>query len=167
VVDGGIVGPPPQRAGNTRLYLSGATGAVERVREVFAGTALEAIGLPGPAGRASALKLAFASYSKISHVLAAQACALAAGHDVLGELLELARDRLPHTPLGRPEQLAGAGARAWRWGPEMREIAEACAAAGVPDRIARAAADVFARWDAYKDDTRVPLDRLLAELRDD
>ena len=44
-VDGGIIGPPPDKPGTTRLYLSGA--AAERVRALFAPGPLEAIVLPG------------------------------------------------------------------------------------------------------------------------
>src|SRR3954470_23132622 len=39
-VDGGVVGPPPEREGTTRLYLSGPEAA--RVAAAFEGTCLEA-----------------------------------------------------------------------------------------------------------------------------
>ena len=165
VVDGGIVGPPPQRAGTTRLYLSGPEPAVEYVRDVFTGTAIAPTVLPGPVGRASALKLAFASYNKISYVLAAQSCALAADHGVLDELLELTAEALPGTPLGRPEQLVTAGPRAWRWAPEMQEVAAACVGAGIPPELAMAAAALLERWSAHKDDAEVTLDQLISDLR--
>jgi 3-hydroxyisobutyrate dehydrogenase-like beta-hydroxyacid dehydrogenase len=164
VVDGGIVGPPPRRPGTTRLYLSGPEPATSEVAAVFAPTALAATVLAGPVGQASALKLAFASYNKISQVLAAQAAGLAAAHGVLGELLDLAAQTLPDTPLGRPDRLVSAAARAWRWGPEMREIADACAAAGLAPEMALAAAALLGRWDAHKDDPDVTLEQLLADL---
>jgi 3-hydroxyisobutyrate dehydrogenase-like beta-hydroxyacid dehydrogenase len=166
VADGGIVGSPPRQSGTTRLYLSGPEAAVERVREVFADTALAAMVVPGPVGRASALKLAFASYNKISYALAAQACALAAGHGVLDELLELTAQTLPNTPLGRPDNLVTAGPRAWRWAPEMQEIAQACACVGVSPDLAQAAAALMDRWSAHKDDADVTLAQLTADLRD-
>ncbi|MBK3637391.1 NAD(P)-dependent oxidoreductase [Streptomyces sp. MBT97] len=164
VVDGGITGPPPREPGRTRLYLSGDDGAVARVRDLFEGTALTPFVLPGPVGRASALKLAFAAYNKISYALAAQACALADGHGVLDELVDLAGHLLPDTPLGTPEHLATAGARAWRWEPEMREIAGACRAAGVSAAFAEAAAATFGRWEAHKDDQAVTAGELIADL---
>lgn len=164
VVDGGIVGPPPRRAGTTRLYLSGAPDAVDRVRALFAGTTLAALPLAGPVGQASALKLSFASYNKISQVLAAQACALAAGHDVLDDLLELAADALPYTALAAADRLPGAAARAWRWAPEMREIASACAEVGVSPDVALTAAALFERWSGHKDDPQVDVATLLADL---
>ncbi|MFE7648503.1 NAD(P)-dependent oxidoreductase [Streptomyces phaeoluteigriseus] len=165
VVDGGITGPPPREAGTSRLYLSGDAQAVARVAGLFAGTALAPFALDGPIGRASALKLSFASYNKIAYALAAQACALADGHGVLDELIDLAAGALPHTPLAAPERLAGAGAKAWRWEPEMREIARACAQVGLPTGFAEAAAETFGRWETHKDDAAVTGARLIADLR--
>ncbi|MEU0114492.1 DUF1932 domain-containing protein [Streptomyces bobili] len=165
VVDGGITGPPPRAAGTTRLYLSGDAPAVARVAGLFEGTALAPFPLDGPIGRASALKLAFASYNKITYALAAQACALADGHGVLGALVDLAGGALPHTPLAAPERLAGAGGKAWRWEPEMGEIARACAQVGLPTGFAEAAAETFRRWEAHKDDRAVTGARLIADLR--
>ncbi|OQR61432.1 hypothetical protein B6E66_24760 [Streptomyces maremycinicus] len=164
VVDGGITGPPPRERGRTRLYLSGDDTAVARVSALFDGTALTPVTLAGPIGRASALKLAFAAYNKISYAVAAQACALADGHGVLDDLLDLARQMLPDTPLAEPEHLAAAGPRAWRWEPEMREIALACRAVGVPADFAEAAAQTFTRWEAHKDDPAVTGERLIADL---
>jgi 3-hydroxyisobutyrate dehydrogenase-like beta-hydroxyacid dehydrogenase len=163
-VDGGIVGPPPVRPDTTRLYLSGPPAGVASVLEVFDGTRLEPVVLPGPVGRASALKLAFASYNKLSQVLAAQAYALARGYGVEDELRELAGRALPDTPLSRPERLADVAARAWRWEPEFHEIADACRAAGLPVELVGAAAELLARWSRYKDDPTVAVQRLLAEL---
>ncbi len=164
VVDGGVTGPPPRTPDTTRLYLSGDDTAVETVRALFDGTLLTPVVLPGPIGRASALKLAFAAYNKISYALAAEAGALAAGHGVLDELRDLAAHLLPDTPLGRLDQLGGAGAKAWRWEPEMREIAQAWRDSGLPGTFADAAAHTFDRWQAHKDDPDVPGDRLIADL---
>lgn len=165
VVDGGIVGGPPRKAGDARLYLSGEDAeALESVRALFAKTVLEPHVLPGPVGRASALKLAFASYNKISYLLAAQAFALASGHGVLDELLELAADKVPGTLLARPEQVTTAGPRAWRWAPEMEEIAAACAEVGVPGDVAALASRVFLRWADLRGAQDVPLEELIRGL---
>jgi 3-hydroxyisobutyrate dehydrogenase-like beta-hydroxyacid dehydrogenase len=164
LVDAGITGPPPREAGTTRLYLSGDDTVVAGVRALFDATLLTPVVLAGPVGRASALKLAFAAYNKISYALAAEACALAADHGVLDDLLDVAAHLLPGTPLARPEQLASAGPRAWRWEPEMREIAEACRGSGLPGSFADAAADTFERWHAHKDDRTVTSGHLLADL---
>jgi len=166
VVDGGITGPPPRRPGTSRLYLSGDDAEVEQVRAAFDGTLLTPCVIKGPVGRASALKLAFAAYNKVSYVLAAHSYALADGYGVSAELEELAGHVVPRTPLGRPDRLASAGPRAWRWEPELREIAQAGEAVGVPGAVVNAAADVLLRWSAHKDDDQVTLAQLLADLAD-
>jgi 3-hydroxyisobutyrate dehydrogenase-like beta-hydroxyacid dehydrogenase len=169
-VDGGIVGGPPRRRGEgaTRLYLSGPdAAAVDSVRALFADTALEPHVLAGPIGRASALKLSFASFNKISYLLAAQSYALASGHGVLDELLSLAAHVVPGTVLARPEQVTSGGPRAWRWAPEMAEIAAACAAVGVPDDAADLASAAFARWAGMKGRDDVTVEELVRALRDE
>jgi 3-hydroxyisobutyrate dehydrogenase-like beta-hydroxyacid dehydrogenase len=169
VVDGGIVGGPPRRRGEgaTRLYLSGPdAGAVDEVRALFADTALDPHVLPGPIGQASALKLSFASFNKISYMLAAQSYALASGHGVLDELLTLATHMVPGTVLAHPEQVTSGGPRAWRWAPEMAEIAAACAAAGVPGDAADVASAMFARWAGMKGREDVTVEELVRALRE-
>ena len=164
VADGGIVGPPPRSAGTTRLYLSGPAAAVARLESLFAGTHLRPVVLDGPVGTASALKLAFASYNKLTFALAAQSHALAERHGVGDELRELAADVLPDTPLGAPEGIASAGRRAWRWEGEMAEIAEACADSGLSPALLIAAQELFGRWREHRDDNGVALADLLQAL---
>ncbi|MFE0022220.1 DUF1932 domain-containing protein [Amycolatopsis sp. NPDC059021] len=162
VVDGGIVGPPPREAGTTRLYLSGADSAV--VRDLFEGTTLRPIVLGAEVGGASALKLSFAAYNKMTHALAALSYSVAGHHGVTGELRELAATMLPGTPLGTPDALLAAGRRAWRWEGEMAEIASACEDSGAPGLLPRAAEDLFAHWASCKDDDTLTFERLLREL---
>jgi 3-hydroxyisobutyrate dehydrogenase-like beta-hydroxyacid dehydrogenase len=145
-VDGGIVGPPPERAGTTRLYLSGADASI--VAALFAGTPVEAPVLGGEPGAASALKMAYAAWTKgtAAMLLAIRAAARSAGvEDAL--LAEWERSQ-PDVP-GR---LAAAGDAAerkgWRWVGEMEEIAATLAAAGEPDGFHLAAAEVFRAYDA-------------------
>lgn len=161
VVDGGIIGPPPQRAGTTRLYLAGA-GARE-VAALLDGTAVEVVVLDGPVGAASALKLAYASYQKTSRILAALAHGLAGAHGVAGEL-EREAELLRSRPLADTDAFAAAAAKAWRWAPELREAAQAQRAAGLPDGLARGAADALERWAPAKDRTDLGLDELLELL---
>ncbi|MCR6483980.1 DUF1932 domain-containing protein [Amycolatopsis sp. OK19-0408] len=151
VADGGIVGPPPHRSGTTRLYLSGPSKAVGDLESLFAGTALRPVVLDGPVGTASALKLAFASYNKLTFAIAAQAHALAERHGVGGELRELAADVLPHTPFGAPDGIVSAGQRAWRWEGEMAEIADASAGAGLSPALVTAAQELFGRWREHRE----------------
>ncbi|VVJ18824.1 Uncharacterised protein [Amycolatopsis camponoti] len=164
VADGGIVGPPPRQAGTTRLYLSGPATAVASLESLFAGTDLRPVVLDGPVGTASALKLAFASYNKLTFALAAQSHALAERYGVGGELRELAADVLSHTPLGAPGGITSAGRRAWRWEGEMAEIAEACADAGLSPASVDAARELFGRWRDHRDEAGLTLADLLQAL---
>jgi 3-hydroxyisobutyrate dehydrogenase-like beta-hydroxyacid dehydrogenase len=164
VVDGGIVGPPPRQEGVTRLYLSGAVAS--QMEALFADTFLQPIVLDGPVGQASALKLAFASYNKLTFALAAQSYALAEQHGVGDELRELAGAKLAGTPLGQPAGIVSAGRKAWRWEGEMAEIAAACADNGLPPGLLAAAEALFARWQDYRDDPQVTVEQLLASLKD-
>lgn len=61
-VDGGIVGPPADRSGTTRLYLSGdeATTVASRWDD----SALDVRPIDGGIGAASAVKMLFASWGK-------------------------------------------------------------------------------------------------------
>lgn len=163
VADGGIVGPPPRHAGTTRLYLSGPADAVAKLARLFTGTPLRPVALDGPVGAASALKLAFASYNKLTFALAAQAHALAERHGVGGELRELAADVLPGTPFGAPGGIVSAGQRAWRWEGEMAEIAAASEAAGLSPALVTAAQELFGCWRAHRDGD-AGLEELLAAL---
>ena len=61
-VDGGIVGSPPRAAGSTRLYLSGADAG--EAAELFAGSILDARLVSDEVGDASAVKMAYAAWTK-------------------------------------------------------------------------------------------------------
>src|SRR5207247_6450579 len=84
-VDGGIVGPPPLAPGQTRLYLSGPRAA--EVQALFGGTDVDARVVPPP-GTASAVKMAYASWTKGSAALLLAARALARAEGVEPVLLE-------------------------------------------------------------------------------
>ncbi|MFF3166770.1 DUF1932 domain-containing protein [Streptomyces sp. NPDC003273] len=150
VVDGGVVGSPPVRGKTPTLYVSGPAAATERVEALFAGTAVQTAVLGTEVGKASALKLAYASFQKTSRVLVALAVGMAREHGVDQELIEVAAKRTD-SYLSEPQYVAKTAARAWRWGPELEEAADALAAAGLPPEVLRAAASTLARWDDAKD----------------
>lgn len=143
-VDGGIIGPPPIAFGSTRLYVSGA--AADEVRALFDGTPLDARAAgPGP-WSASAVKKAYASWTKGSAalLLAARELAVAEGvRDVLDAEWELSQPGLDARHDGAERSAASKG---WRWTAEMLEIAAAMGAAGLPEGFHRAAADMFGRF---------------------
>lgn len=143
LVDGGIVGPPPNRPGTTRLYLSG--GEAERIAALFAGTNLEARILSGEPGAASALKAAYAGWTKGSAALLLTVRELARAEGVEDALLKEWRLSIPELE----EHVAGAERSArrkgWRWVGEMKEIAHGMAAHDLPTGFHEAAAEVFRR----------------------
>lgn len=152
-VDGGIVGQPPHAPGKARLYLSGReTG---RIEDLFESGNLEAISLSDSPGAASALKMAYAAYSKGSSALLIAIRALAAREGVDEALLREWERSQPGLS-ARSEQAARNNARkAWRYVEEMEEIAATFLDAGLPAGFHLAAAEIYRRMGRYKD-TAVP-----------
>jgi 3-hydroxyisobutyrate dehydrogenase-like beta-hydroxyacid dehydrogenase len=140
-VDGGIVGPPPDRPGTTRLYLSGRYA--EPVAALFAGTSLDAPVISGEPGAASALKAAYAGWTKGSGALLLTVRELARAEGIEEALLAEWRLSIPELE----QRLAGAERSArrkgWRWVGEMEEIARGMAANDLPTGFHEAAAQVF------------------------
>jgi len=153
-VDGGIIGPPARARGTTRLYLSGEQAG--RIARLFAQGPLEAIALDGGPGAASALKMAYAAYTKGTAALLVSIRALAIRAGVDQALLgEWARSQ---PELGaRSERAAGETARkAWRFTGEMAEIAATFDDAGLPDGFFRAAGEIYESLAGYKDAPDMP-----------
>ena len=142
-VDGGIIGPPPEVAGHTRLYLSGPQA--NEVRPLFSRSRLDARIAEGPLYAASSLKMAYAAWTKGSSALLLAARALARAGGV--ERTLIAEWQLSQQALGdQSERSASAAAsKGWRWVAEMEEIAASMAAAGLPSGFHEAAADIYDR----------------------
>ncbi len=142
-VDGGIVGPPPREQGTTRLYLSGTEA--DTVAELFSGTYVEARVVSDEAGAASALKMAYAAWTKGSAalLLASRAAAEANG---VGDALDAEwRASLPELEERLAAAARSARSKGWRWVGEMEEIAQTLAAAGLPRGFHEAAAEMYRR----------------------
>ena len=162
-VDGGIVGPPPRRPGTTRLYLSGADAPF--VADLFAGTIVDARVVSENLGAASALKMAFAAWTKGTSALLLAVRAVARAEGVEETLLEEWQLSLPHLPEQSIAAARSALGKGWRWVGEMDEIAGTFSAAGLPDGFHRAAAEIYRRsprGDYAAEDEA--LERMLAAL---
>lgn len=142
-VDGGIVGPPPRRAGTTRLYLSGRH-AIEASR-LFAGTHLEPVVLEGSPVAASSLKMAYAAWTKGSAALLLATLGSARGTGVEDALRAEWRRSQPELDARTQGAADSAAAKGWRWVGEMREIAATFASVGLPSGFHEAAAEMFDR----------------------
>ena len=153
-VDGGIIGAPVKKAGTTRLYLSG-TRATE-VAELFSASMLNARAISERPGAASALKVAYAAWTKCTDALVLAICALAAHEGVDQALLEEWRISQPDLERKSGRAAAMAAPKAWRYVGEMEEIAATFEAAGLPTGFHNAAAEICARLAPFKDQTDPP-----------
>lgn len=148
-VDGSVIGPPALTAGTTRLYLAGDRAA--EVAALWEQSTVDARVIEGGEGAASALKMAYASWTKIGAALQLSIRAFASQSGVDDALLD--EWALSQGELGeRSERAAAAVApKAWRFVGEMDQIAQSFAEAGMADGFARAAAGVYAELEGFKD----------------
>lgn len=147
-VDASIIGPPPVEPGTTRLLLSGEQAAA--VAALFAASPLEPVVVPGGPGAASAVKAAYAAWTKASAALLLAARALARAEGVESELVAEWRRSQPELPACSELAAVTNGPKAWRFVGEMEEQASAFAAAGLPDGFPLAAAEIYGRLARFK-----------------
>jgi len=161
-IDGGIVGPPARAPGRTVLYLSG--DGAQGVGRLFDGSDLETVALPGGAGRASAMKMAYAAYTKGHAALLLAVRALARAEQVEAPLL--AHWERTHQGLAATSEFTAklTAPKAWRFAGEMREIAATFEGAGLPGGFHDAAAELYGRLGPLKDSQEESLDSVLAAL---
>jgi 3-hydroxyisobutyrate dehydrogenase-like beta-hydroxyacid dehydrogenase len=148
-VDGGIIGPPPVKAGSTRFYVSGV--GAERIAKLLTAGPLEALVVPGGPGAASAVKMAYASWTKGSSALLLAVCALASAEGVEDSLVREWKISQPDLSARAEGAAKGNAKKAWRFIGEMEEIAATFAAAGLPDAFHQGAAEIYRRLAIYKD----------------
>jgi len=148
-VDGGIIGTPPVRPGFIRLYLSGPRA--DEVRQLFEDTPVDvrvvdhsSAGI-GDVGSASAVKMAYASWTKGSAALLLAARALARAQGVEDVLLAEWGLSQPGLEERSARAARSATSKGWRWVAEMEEIAATMGAAGLPEGFGLAAAEIYRR----------------------
>jgi len=161
-VDGGIIGPPPVKPGTTRFYLSGA--GAERISKLLTAGALEAPVVPGGPGAASAVKMAYASWTKGSSALLLAVCAMAAAEGVEESLVREWKISQPDLSTKSEGAAKGNAKKAWRFIGEMEEIAATYAAVGLPDGFHQGAAEIYRRMASYKDGPTPSLAEVLRAL---
>lgn len=145
VIDGCIFGSPPGGQSRVRLYLAGAPTASRQVADLFTGSLVEPVMLGEYPGQASALKMTFACFQRTSRAAAALAHALADDHGITQALLAEA-ERMPRDILANRDYLPSVAARAWRWAPEMHEVADSLRAQHLPPDLALATAEILRHW---------------------
>ena len=143
-VDGGIIGSPPVAAAFIRIYLSGPLAS--QVEALFEGSPADARVITGAGDvAASAMKMAYASWTKGSAALVLAARALARAEGVEETLLAEWATSQPGREQQTERAAASAAGKGWRWVAEMEEIAATMAAAGLPDGFHLAAAEIYRR----------------------
>lgn len=163
-VDGGIIGGPAWRPKETWLYLSGPSAPM--MATCFSNGPLETKIIGDEIGKASALKMCYAAYSKGTTALLAAILATAESLDVRNELYNL----WDMDDSGFSEQVnkrvTRVTAKAWRFEGELLEIASTFQNEGLPGRFHEAAAEIYHRMTGFKDSVETPvLDQVLKSLR--
>ena len=163
LVDGGIVGGPAWEAGKTRLYLSGEASA--EAAACFLGGMLQANVIGESVGKASALKMCYAAYTKGTTALLCGVLAAAQELGVRGELeQEWSRDRAGSAEEAR-ERVRRVTSKAWRFEGEMAEIADTFREAGLPSGFHAAAGTIYHRLAGFRDAASSPsLEEVLIAL---
>lgn len=150
-VDGGIIGGPAWQPGTTWLYLSGH--AAEDAASLFAAGPLEARVIGSEIGKASALKMCFAAYSKGTTALLCAVLAAAEGLKVRAELEAQWGAAFSAEAAQKARRVT---AKAWRFAGEMEEIAATFESVGVPGGFHAAAADLYDRMAHFKGAESLP-----------
>ena len=153
-VDGGIIGGPAWAPKETWLYLSGTNS--EKIAACFIHGMLEVKILADEIGKASALKMCYAAYTKGTSALLAAILATA-------EALSVREDLYAHWNMEQANfseqtntRVARVTAKAWRFEGEMREIATTFREAGLPGEFHEAAAEIYGRLAGFKGSTNLP-----------
>lgn len=162
-IDGGIIGGPAWEPGRTWLYLSGE--AAEEAAALFAAGPLETAVVGKDIGKASALKMCYAAYTKGSTALLSAILATAEELGVRGDLEgQWSRDWDGFVDQTR-NRVRGVTAKAWRFTGEMDEISATFEGAGLPGGFHAAAGEIYLRMIGFKDGESVPeLENVLKTL---
>lgn len=187
-LDGGIVGLPasdPDRPatdgpdhtnvrssarqfdGFTVLYLSGDADRSHKFASLFADSSLQTYYVGDGAGAASALKMAFAAWTKGTSALLLAIRALAENEGVVDGLDHAWSVLTPDLIERLPATALGTAPKAWRFVDEMHEIAATFEAAGLPSGFHEAAATVYEALADLRDRTDVDVDNIVRRLTSD
>lgn len=160
-IDGGVIGPPANKPGTTRLYLAGP--GADGVAKYWDGSALDvrAISDSAAEAKASALKMAYAGWTKGRAALLLAVNALAESADVADVLRAEWDISQPGITAESTAMIPQLSAKAWRFAGEMEEIAASMAEAGVPDGFHLGAAEAYQRMAQFKEGPRPSLEEVV------
>jgi 3-hydroxyisobutyrate dehydrogenase-like beta-hydroxyacid dehydrogenase len=162
-VDGGIIGGPAWRPKETWLYLSGEHA--HEIASCFSKGPLETKIIGDEIGKASALKMCYAAYSKGTTALLSAVLATAESLGVREELYQQWNMDDQDFSEQANRRVRRVTAKAWRFEGEMKEIASTFDDADLPDGFHRAAGEIYRRMVKFKDSIEIPpLDDVLKAL---
>ncbi len=138
-IDGGIIGSPPGRGEPPRFY---ASGPHEAILGQLDGRGISVPLMGGEVGRASAIKMCYASLSKGAAALNASALISAMNLGIYDEFIA-EMDSSQQGVLSNMQGVKTLGAKAFRWIDEMEQIAATFGAAGATPYMHKGAADIF------------------------
>ena len=138
-IDGGIIGGPPGRGEPPRFY---ASGPHEAIMGQLDGRGISVPMMGGEVGRASAIKMCYASLSKGAAALNASALISAMNLGIYDEFIA-EMESSQQAVLSNMQGVNGLGAKAFRWIDEMEQISATFGAAGATPYLHKGAADVF------------------------
>jgi 3-hydroxyisobutyrate dehydrogenase-like beta-hydroxyacid dehydrogenase len=162
-VDGGIIGGPAWTPGSTWLYLSGKAAGI--AVDYFSSGPLETRVVGDDIGKASALKMCFAAYTKGTTALLSAVLATAEALNVRAELEHQWSHNGSNFAEEAAQKVTQVTAKAWRFAGEMEEIAATFQEAGLPDGFHLAAGNIYRRLAGFKDTAETPsLDSVLQAL---
>ncbi len=139
-IDVGIIGAPPRGRTSTRVYASGPQAALMKP---LAGPNLDIRVISERIGDASAIKMCYASYSKGAVALGVEMLMAARLLGVDAALEQEQRESMAESRdwiIGRTTTMPP---KAYRWVPEMLEIARTFEDTGMTPRMLLGAADMF------------------------
>ena len=161
-VDGGIIGPPVHQSGSTRMYLCG--GEAETVAQLWSGGNLDVRTMHGDVGAASAVKMCFATWTKVGAAMLLNVRALAQAEGVEATLLEEWDISFAGLAERSEKNAQGVAPKAWRFVGEMEQIGVSYRDAGLHDGFAQGAAHLYHQLAGFKNADGVSLDEVLDHL---
>ena len=147
-IDGGIIGGPAWTSKETWLYLSGEDAQV--IADCVSGGLLETRIISNEIGKASALKMCYAAYSKGITALLAAILATAESLGVRENLYQQWDMDDSNSSEQVNRRVTRVTAKAWRFEGEMHEIASTFEQAGLPGGFNESAAEIYRRMAAAR-----------------
>lgn len=138
-IDGGIIGSPPGRGEPPRFY---ASGLHEAIMGQLDGRGISVPMMGGEVGRASAIKMCYASLSKGAAALNTSALISAMNLGIYDEFVA-EMESSQRGVLNAMQGVNSLGAKAFRWIDEMEQISATFGSAGATPYMHKGAADIF------------------------